>query len=132
MSPLCDVGGGRQGDGVASPRIGKVGSSYTGYAEAAPPHSNRMHVHPSQISSAACSLAKGCSREHRPPDACLAHSDGVCLCSGERQREELWVDKYAPTAFAHLLSEEAINREVSPSLTHTQQHSNPGLQHIAA
>lgn len=37
------------------------------------------------------------------------------------------MDKYAPTAFAHLLSEEAINREVSPSSAHTHRAAQQTL-----
>lgn len=31
----------------------------------------------------------------------------------QREREQLWVNRYSPSAFPHLLSDEAINREVT-------------------
>lgn len=46
-----------------------------------------------------------------PAKAAVAPAGGG-KSAAEREREQLWVHRYSPSAFAHLLSDEAINREV--------------------
>lgn len=46
-------------------------------------------------------------KEATPAQAPKAAAD-----AGRREREQLWVHRYSPSAFPHLLSDEAINREV--------------------
>ena len=61
----------------------------------------------------------GSSRESTPSKPAKGKGKGKAAAASpvakqeQREREQLWVNRYSPSAFPHLLSDEAINREVT-------------------
>ena len=64
-------------------------------------------------------LLSGCVAEHaaqpaQPPrDGAGADAPVQQRKRGKKKRRKLWVDKYSPRSYLHLLSEEGINRETA-------------------